>query len=301
MNITLKQLQTFLAITQHKNLTQASKALCLTKAALSMSLKELENQIDQPLFDRVNNRLILNQAGRRLLPLADELCHRKTDIERLFDTENAFSGRLNIGASDTIGNQILPFLLQDFRMQHPDSTQGLTISNSNAICQKVMDYELDFGLIEGEVQYKQLEIQPWQQDEMCIICSPSHPMAHFNKQNEQILTINQLEKTPWLLRETGSGSREFFLQTIAPHLKHWHISFELNTTEAIINACAANLGFACLSKLSARHAAKNQRVCIIDIPLDMRRQFYIVTHKEKYQSPLMDAFIEYCLASSPII
>lgn len=82
-HISLKQLKVFTTITQHKTLTAASESLFLSKAAVSMALSELEKQIGHHLFDRVNNRLILNQEGQKLLPLADELLNRAKDIERV--------------------------------------------------------------------------------------------------------------------------------------------------------------------------------------------------------------------------
>ncbi|MEF1292050.1 LysR family transcriptional regulator, partial [Vibrio sp. M260118] len=114
-NISLKQLRVFISITQHDTLTSAAEALFLSKAAVSMALSEMEKQIGHSLFDRVNNRLILNQEGQKLLPLADELIERAQDIAQLFDNDQTLSGELRVGASDTIGNQVAPYLLSDFR------------------------------------------------------------------------------------------------------------------------------------------------------------------------------------------
>lgn len=287
-NITLKQLKVFLSITQHKTLTASAKKLFLTKAAVSLSLAELERQLGHALFDRVNNRLILNQEGKRLLPLADELLHRSEDLNQMFQDDNILHGQLKIGASDTIGNQVAPFLLRDFRqhLQHHD--QSLFISNTSLISQKLIDYELDIGLIEGKNHSDQLIMQPWNQDEMCVVCAPEHPLAAKKK-----ISLKDLEGSQWLLREAGSGTREFFLNTIANQLETWHETFQLNTTEAILNATAANLGLACLSTLAAQSALKDKRVVILPLSIDMTRRFWLLVHKEKYQSPLLKAFIEF--------
>ncbi|MDA1380003.1 LysR family transcriptional regulator [Plesiomonas shigelloides subsp. oncorhynchi] len=107
----LKQLRVFSAIALHGNMTQASEMLFLTKPALSMALQELEKQLGQRLFDRVNNRLHLNSQGRRLLPMADELLQRAHQIEQTFQQDTELSGSLHIGASNTIGNYMLPQML----------------------------------------------------------------------------------------------------------------------------------------------------------------------------------------------
>ena len=287
-NISLKQLKVFIAITQHDTLTAASEALFLSKAAVSMALSELEKQIGHSLFDRVNNRLILNQEGQKLLPLADEIIERAQGIEELFDNNQILSGQLRIGASDTIGNQIAPYLLSDFRRETNHHAQSLFISNSALICEKLVDYELDLGLIEGKTLHPQLISTQFSDDEMCVVCAPVAPLA-----NNKSLSVGELENSDWILREPGSGSREFFLRVIAPRIENWHESFQLNTTEALINSVSAGLGLGCLSKLAAEPSLNDGRVVELKLPLDMKRRFWLLVHKEKYQSPLLKTFIEY--------
>ncbi|CAM3513186.1 HTH-type transcriptional regulator CysL [Vibrio aerogenes CECT 7868] len=288
-HISLRQLHIFTAITQHETLTQASEALFLSKAAVSMSLAELEKQLGHVLFDRVNHRLILNQEGKKLLPLADELLHRTNDIQQLFDNENNLTGQVRVGASDTIGNQVAPWLLSAFRQNFRHTSQTLFISNSALICQKLVDYELDIALIEGKTQHPELIAEQFSHDQMCIISSPDHPLvSHSNIQ------LADFENSNWVLREAGSGSREFFLRTVAPRLERWQETFQLNTTEALINSVAANLGFGCLSELAAQSALKDGRVVRLSVPLNMRRRYWLLVHKEKYQNPLLKHFIRFC-------
>jgi len=289
-NLSLKQLRVFITITQHETLTEAADVLCLSKAAVSMSLSELEKHLGHALFDRVNHRLILNQEGQKLLPLADELLNRSFDIEQLFDDPEQLSGQLRIGASDTIGNQVAPYLLSEFRQRSLHISQSLFISNSALICQKLLDYKLDIALIEGKTLHPELLSTPFSSDEMCLVCSPMHPLA--SQSNVELIALEQSE---WLLREPGSGSREFFLRRVAPRMEFWHEAFELNTTEAIINSVSANLGFACLSTLAAQSALKDGRIVKLAVDLDMQRRFWLLIHKEKYQNPLLKRFIEFCL------
>ena len=289
INISLKQLKVFATINHYDTLTEAAKSLFLSKAAVSMALSELERQLGHSLFDRVNKRLVLNQEGQKLLPFVDELLHRAQDIELLFEDDSSLTGQLRIGASDTIGNQVAPYLLSAFRRQTGHCAQSLFISNSALICEKLIDYELDLALIEGKTLHPDLISTPFSQDDMCIICSADSTLA--NKANP---AVSDLENSAWILREAGSGSREFFLRAIAPRIEHWQEAFQLNTTEALINCVSANLGLGCLSRLSAAPAINDGRVVVIDLPLDMKRRFWLLVHKEKYQSPLLKTFIEFC-------
>ncbi|MGF1794279.1 LysR family transcriptional regulator [Photobacterium profundum] len=289
MNIALKQLKVFVTVAQERTITAAADKLFLSKPAVSMALSELEKQLDHKLFDRNNNRLIINEQGKRLLPLADELLSRSHSIENLFDQTGPVTGNLKIGSSDTVGNQVTPFLLRDFRESSQHYDQSLFISNTAQICHKLSEFELDIALVEGKVQQNDLVTEPWLDDEMVVVCHPSHPLTLINN-----LRLVDLENSEWVLREPGSGTREFFLNRISPRLEKWHQAFELNTTEAIINCVAANLGITCLSKLAIQHAVNDNRLVILELPLDMRRQYWLLFHKEKYQSPLLKLFLNFC-------
>lgn len=289
MNIALKQLRVFVTVAQESTITAAAKKLFLSKPAVSMALSELEKQLDHKLFDRNNNRLMINEQGKRLLPLADELLARSQTIEHLFNQTGPATGQLRIGSSDTVGNQLTPFLLRDFRQHAEHHDQSLFISNTSHICHMLSEFELDVGLVEGKVQQADLIVEPWLNDEMMVACHPDHPLTQIDN-----LQLTDLEHSEWILRESGSGTREFFLNRIAPRLAHWQQAFELNTTEAIINCVAAGLGITCLSKLAVQHAVNDKRLVLLDLPIDMRRQYWLLYHKEKYQSPLLTLFLDFC-------
>ncbi|WP_106476637.1 LysR family transcriptional regulator [Phytohalomonas tamaricis] len=290
MAITFKQLRAFVAVAHETTLTAASERLFLTKPAVSLALAELERQCGQRLFDRHNNRLYLNEQGRRMLPLADELLQRGDDLEQLFTHQQALTGQLRIGASYTIGHQVLPYLLRDFRRDSGHRQQQVTIANSTAICTALERFELDIGMIEGRTEHDALMITPWCVDRMLIAAAHDHPLAGLGR-----IPLDALDHQEWVLREQGSGTREQFMRFVAPRLEHWHVTLEFNSAEAIINATAAGLGLTCVSELEAHHALRDGRLVEIDVPLVMRRRFSLVTHKEKYQSPLMQRFLAFCL------
>jgi DNA-binding transcriptional LysR family regulator len=288
MNITLKQLHVFITITQEKTLTTAADKLFLSKPAVSMALAELEKQLGHKLFERKNNRLLINEMGKALLPLADEQLERSKAIISLFNSHN-FQGKLRIGSSNTVGNHLLPILLSQFRQVSTHQDQFMCIDNSTSIGNQLIDYELDIALVEGLLIDKQLHVERWLKDEMVIVAHPEHPLM-----SHKVVTINDLHDQHWILREKGSGSRHFFIDHIGQHLTDLDIAFELTSTEAIINCCASGLGVACMSKTAARHAINDKRVVTLPIDIDMSRDLYLVWHKEKYQSPILKEFINYC-------
>lgn len=195
--ISLKQLQVFSSIARHGNLGLAAAELFLSKGALSQALAELERQLGQPLFDRVHPRLQLNDQGRQLQPLAEEILSRITDIEHLFDEQGAPSGTLRLGASQTIGNYLLPKLLA----LQPELQAKVRISNTHNLCGMLLRFELDMALIEGENFHPNLVTQDWLRDEMLIVAHPDHPLVSHTLTGQQPLTLAQLAYLDWVLRE----------------------------------------------------------------------------------------------------
>ena len=283
--VTLKQLNVFAVIVQERSITAAADKLCLTKAAVSMALAELERHLEQPLFDRVNNRLMINPAGELLLPHAHQVLDRCRFLESLFKESERLYGEIKIGASDTLGNHLLPPMLAAFQQQTGHTQQQLFITNTAKVCAMLRDYELDIGFVEGRVIGEGLDIMPWFEDEMCIVSAMDFAVTDF-----QTLIQSQ---SRWLLREQGSGSREFFLANIAAQLTSWRTAFELNSTEAIINGVAAGLGLACISKYSAEHAIAQQRIKALSGLKAAPRQFWLVTRKDKFQSPILTRLIDF--------
>ncbi|MEZ9876584.1 XRE family transcriptional regulator [Vibrio breoganii] len=288
---TLRQLEVFTSVAKANSLSAAAQTLFLSKAAVSLSLNELENQLGHTLFDRINNRLIINSEGTKLLPIADELLHRAHSIQSLFNNAESLSGELRLGASDTIGNQLLPFLIQDFKQKHPAVDFKALLSNSSDLGQKILDYQIDIAFIESNEDSPKLLHHPFGFDQMCVISQADHPLS-----NKEALTFSDLENMKWLLREVGSGSRDYFINHVAEHLSHWQTEFELSSSEAIINGVTAGLGLACLSELSVDSAIKAGKVKKLNISLPLERSMQIVLHKDKYLNPLLDAFLQYSLA-----
>lgn len=289
MNFSLKQIKVFLAVAQTGSITAAAEQVCLTKPAVSMALSELEAQLSYPLFDRINKQLLINDYGRALLPLADELIIRAEEIEHCFDNESGVSGVLRLGASKTIGTQLLPFLIRDFRKQTQQNSQSFLIDNTANIQDKLLRLELDIGLVEADIYHPDIICNEWIKDEMILLCHQRHPLAKIKN-----LRIKDLENQRWILRELGSGSRRFFLTQIAERLKDWHEEFQLNNTMAIINAVMAELGIACLSRSSLRHI-KMQSLKLIPLPFCSYRQYWIIFHKDKYQNFLFKNFLDFCM------
>lgn len=290
MKLTLQQLKVFATIARYGNLGLAANELCLSKGAVSQSLQELERQLGTPLFDRIHPGLQLNNEGRLLQPAAEELLTRMQDIENLFSPDAEPSGQLRLGASQTIGNYLLPTLLAN-RKQELGLPPKVTITNTHKLCHALANFELDLALIEGENHHPDLIAEPWLQDEMLVVAHPDHLLA-----NQGTLTLPRLADETWVLRELQSGSREQFIQQIQPALPRWQAGLELNTLEAVMLAVEKGLGISFISRLAVSDRLQAGRLVVLPLKQRFPRQLSLIWHKQKYHSASLRHFIHFCRA-----
>jgi DNA-binding transcriptional LysR family regulator len=293
MKLTLQQLKTFAAIARYGNLGMAANELCLSKGAVSQSLQELERQLATPLFDRVHPRLQLNAEGKLLQPVVEELLARVLDIETMFASDSEPVGQLRLGATQTIGNYLLPILLA---RSEQATTPRISIANTHILSHALAHFELDLALIEGKNHHPDLIADPWLQDEMCIVAATSHPLA-----TKAELAITTLNGETWVLREPMSGNREQFEQLIQPQLSNSRIGLELNTLEAVMLAVEQGLGITFISKLAVKDRLSSGRLICLPIQQRFPRQLYLAWHKQKYHSAALRRFIQFCRDQAGVI
>jgi DNA-binding transcriptional LysR family regulator len=273
IHITLKDIETFTAIATHDSVTVAAQSVGLTQSAASQSLRKLESTLNVVLFDRVGKRLYLNENGRLLLSRSHVLLDHALQIQRLFTKDHY---HLHLGASTTIANYILPQKLAQFRHAQPLAQVQMLVGNTQDIVEAVATLKVDIGLIEGPCHHPDIVLKPWLVDELMVFTHPNNPLAHHT------VSKIQLAREDWVLRESGSGTRDETDRLLRPLLPHLHVAMELGHSEAIKNAVAAGFGLSCLSRhvvlqeleLGTLTPIKNK------LPI-MRRQLYKIHHKEK--------------------
>lgn len=286
MRYTLRQLEIFLATAHHENLSKAAQRLAMSQSAASGALKELEQQFDVRLFDRIGKRLKLNELGRLLQPRAEELLERAQALESLLGKPME-AGPIKVGATLSIGNYLAVPLMTRFMEENPGSRVTLEVANTATVSRKVLRYELDMGLIEGEVNDPYLNITPWRDDELVIFCSPRHPLADRGR-----LSDEDLKRARWILREPGSGTRQTFERSLHDLLPQLHITLELQHTEAIKRAVEGDMGLGCLSRVTLEDAFVSGRLVPLSAPQrDFSRRFYAILHRQKYRSVAMEKWL----------
>jgi DNA-binding transcriptional LysR family regulator len=290
MRFTLRQLQVFLEVARVESVSRAATALAMSQSAVSGALGDLERQFDVQLFDRLGKRLQLSALGRSIRGRAEATLDQARELERALADRKQVGG-LRIGATLTTGNYLVAPLMARFKREHPGAELTLDVANTGEIARRVANFEIDVGLVEGEVEHGSLDITPWRDDELVVFCAPDHPLGR-----KRGLTDDDLRAASWILREPGSGTRQTFDRAMRGLLS-LNIVLELQHTEAIKVAVQAGLGVGCVSRIALEESFRGGTLRACRVPgRDFRRQFYFLLHKQKYRGPGIQRWLELCRA-----
>ena len=289
MKYTLRQLEIFLAVARHQNVSKAASELSMSQSAASAALQSLEHNYGVTLFDRRGNKLALNAIGHTLRKEAETLLDHCQQFDSALKRHGEI-GHLHVGASFTIGNHLVVRYLADYLARYPEADVQLDTANTPDIVAKVLNYEVDIGMIEREVQHRELELIPWKDDELVVFCSANHPLA-----SKAVLSEKDIKSANWILREPDSGARHTFDRAMAGLLPELHIYREFKHNEAIKSAVGSGLGIGCLSRVVLEKDFKNGDLVALKLAKrDLQRKFYIALPKRRHPKPALEYWIQLC-------
>jgi DNA-binding transcriptional LysR family regulator len=289
MRYSLRQLEVFLAVARVGSVSGAGEALGMSQSAVSGALGDLERQFERQLFDRVGKRLRLSELGQSVRAQAEGVLDRASELEAAFEGRAAL-GRLRIGATLTIGNHLVVPLMARFMREHAGAELALAVANTEEIARRVANFDIDVGLVEGEIQHPDLEVIPWRDDELVVFCAPGHPYA-----KKRALTDADLRAARWIVREHGSGTRQTFDRAMHGLLGELDIVLALEHTEAIRGAVAAGLGLGCVSRIALEESFDHGTLVPCRVPhRDFRRAFYILLNRHKYRGRGVELWLQLC-------
>jgi DNA-binding transcriptional LysR family regulator len=245
------RIQVFRAVAHHLNFSRAAEELFLTQPAVTQQIKALEDELGVPLFDRGGGRISLTPAGRALLPHAERMKEVSDQaVVAVAETAGTHAGELKIGASQTIGQYLLPNFVAGFLRANPRIRISARSGNSETMLEALIAREIQLALIEGPNLRKDLRIEPFLEDHMVFVVPPGHEWA------DRDIEIEALKGQPMLMREVGSGSRRVVEKAIVAaglKIKDLDIQMELDSTEGLLSAVEAGLGVTIVSRWAVRN------------------------------------------------
>jgi len=287
-----RRLQVFHAVAKHLSFTKAAEALFMTQPAVTFQIRQLEEHFDTRLFDRAHGRIALTAAGQVALEYAEKILGMSAELDtRLKEMSGQVAGPLLIGASTTIAEFMLPQVLGEFKSRYPGVVPRLFVANSEAVQARIAERTLDLGFIEGESHLPSLVTDTCSEDELQVVCAPSHPLAKAGSVAPKALTEHA-----YISREPGSGTREVidhYLQKAGVSPDALQVVMELGSPEALKGLAATGLGFAIMSRATV--AKETQLGQLVRIPLAPRltRRLSVVYPKERFHSRLVNTFVQY--------
>jgi len=289
-----RRLQIFHAVAKHLSFTKAADALFMTQPAVTFQVKQLEERYNARLFDRSHGKIALTPAGELVLHYAERILALSGELDsRMRDINGVIGGPLLIGASTTLAEFILPRVLGEFKSHYPEVELRLIVANSEVIERRVADHALDAGFIESPPHTSMLSNEVCAEDELVVICVPSHKLAKVSG-----VTPQQLAALPYISREHGSGTREFvdkFFLDAGIALDTLHIVMELGSPDAVKGIVETGLGFGIVSRATI---VKELRLgTLVAVPLKPRliRSLTLVCPEQKFRSRLLTAFVQFSL------
>ncbi len=287
-------MRVFITVADKKNFSKAAKALSLTQPAVSFQIQTLEQYYQTMLFDRVNRHVKLTAAGELLLDYAVHMNNLQAELERnMQQLTGHVKGELLIGASTTIGEYILPYVVGSFKQDYPDVNVTIQIMNTKDIGNAVSNKTFDLGIIEGPSELNDsVEPRKFLEDELVLAMPADHPLASHGS-----ITLDELKTLPYITREPGSGSRLIFEQALIDadfDIEDLNIVMELGSTTSIKSAIMGGLGISTISKWAIQDLVKTGKVVALSIEgLTLTRNFNIILNNDKFQSEATGKFLDF--------
>jgi len=295
MNITLRQLKVFEAVARHLNYTRAAEELFLSQPAVSMQIKQLEEQVGQPLFEQMGKKVYLTDAGKEVYRYSLAIEHHLSEMQMVLEEMKGLQhGRLTLTVAST-ANYFVPTLLGIFNQRHRGVTVDIEVTNRENLLKALSANTTDFAIMGRPPPGPELEYYPFLENPLVVLAAPEHPLA-----SRKQIPLERLAEETFIMRERGSGTRaarERFFD------EHGGIRFrktmEMNSNEAIKQAVQAGLGLGVLSIHTLEVELMLQRLVVLDVvDFPIMRHWYIVHRKGKRFSAVAQAFKDFVLSES---
>lgn len=292
MHITLKQLQILDAVATYRSYTQAARQLFMTQPAVSMQIKQLEDQAGLPLFDRIGKHVQITEAGRELLHHARMIQQQIEQAqETLEELRGLKRGRLHLTMAST-ANYFAPRLLAGFIHQYPDIQISLNVANREGLLAALDENSSDLVIMGKPPASLPVVAERFLDNPLVVIASPDHLLAE-----QKNIPLTRIVKENFIVREIGSGTRAAVERFLARHELEPPRSMEMNSSEAIKQAVQAGLGLGVVSLHTLEMELQLGRLVMLDVQhFPIMRHWRLVWRRDRNFSPVSKAFHDYVLA-----
>jgi DNA-binding transcriptional LysR family regulator len=291
MNITLRQLRIFEAVARHGSISRAAGDLLLTQPAVSMQVKQLEDQIGLPLVDQIGKRLCLTEAGQELRIHAARINAQVVDLSAAMDQFRGLERGVLRLAVVSSAIYFLPKLIATFARQYPGVRISLQVVNRDAVLTALSDNQADLAITGQPPDHADTKAQHFMDNPLVVIAAPNHPLAETGP-----IAAGRLEDETLLLREAGSGTRATIERHFAANKLVYRPGCELSSNEAIKQAAQAGLGIGIVPAQTIELELETRRLIILPVEgFPIMRQWFVLQRRDKRPSGAAQAFLSLLL------
>jgi DNA-binding transcriptional LysR family regulator len=288
MNYTLNQLQVYLKVVQTQSVTRAAEALNLSQPAVSIQLKNFQDQFGIPLIEVIGRKVYITDFGKEIAVAAENIINQVYAINyKSLAYKNQLSGRLKIAAVST-GKYLMPFFLSGFMRQHAGVELVMDVTNKNKVFESLKNNEIDFGLVSFLPPLLDIDKLDLLDDKLYLVGKRE------TNQKDHVTAKKMFENLPIIFREEGSGTRqvmEKFLQTNNISVLR---KIELTSNEAVKQSLLAGLGYSIMPFIGIRKEIENKELQIIPVKgLPIKTTWNLIWLKGKKLSPTAASFLDY--------
>jgi len=291
MHLTLRQLEVFEAVARLRSYTRASESLHLSQPAVSMQIKQFEENIGLPLFEQVGKKIFLTEAGREIFAYTADIQQKLAEAEAVIkELKGVQSGKLAISVATT-ASHFTTRLLAAFAEQYNGITISLDITNRESLRRQLEHNEPDLVIMGQPPEGVDVESAIFMENSLVMIAPPMHPLV-----TAKNIPLKHFTEEHFVVREYGSGTRGAIQRFFDVHNVPFHTGIEMSSNEAIKQAVEANLGLGIVSIHTLELEMETRRLVMLDVEdFPIIRHWHIVQRTGKRLSPVALAFKQFVL------
>ena len=287
MNYTLHQLTIFLKVVETQSITKTAEALHLSQPAVSIQLKNFQQQFYIPLIEIINKKVFITEFGLEIAESAQTILNELNIIDqRLNKFKGLLAGTIKI-SSVSSGKYVIPYFLAEFLKQHESVELRLDVSNKTKVIESLERNETDFALVTvlpKHLQLNKIELMP----NLLFLVGNSEGL----KEKTQTYKL-VLESLPLIYREEGSATRNAMERFIEKNKINVRKKIQLTSNEAVKQAVIAGIGYSIMPLIGIKNELKNKQLHIIPVKgLPLKSTWNLVWLKNKNLSPVAKAFVK---------
>ncbi|MES0372449.1 MAG: LysR family transcriptional regulator [Mariprofundaceae bacterium] len=291
MNITLKQMKILEAVVENRSYTGAAKALFMTQPAVSMQIKQMEDHIGLPLFEREGKQVTTTEAGLELLHYAQNIRQQLDEAEQVLEELKGLKrGKLHLTMAST-ANYFAPHLIAAFHHEFPGANVTLDVTNRSGLLDALDNNTTDMVIMGRPPEGHNLIGIPFINNPLVVIAYPEHPLAR-----KKSIPLSEVANESFIVRERDSGTRMAADRYFAEHDLELTPGMVMNRSEAIKQAVMAELGLGIVSLHTIEMELALKRLVVLNVEdFPIMRQWHIVHRKGKRFAAIPEAFKNYVL------